>query len=112
VADAALAYEEYKDIHAFNAENAAYDQESQAMHQMDQALLAHPRPRPWPLAGRSCKQSNSSDEVCTLDAGGDFYDPSLDPLHHLCSYHCSDGSSMTILSLGTCPKELPKTRFD
>jgi RHS repeat-associated protein len=42
--------------------NAAYDQELQAIHKMNQALLAHPRPRP--LAGRNCKKGDTEVDVC------------------------------------------------
>jgi RHS repeat-associated protein len=49
-ADAWLGYELYQTVDAINGENAAYDEELQAIADLNTALLAHPRP--LPLAGR------------------------------------------------------------
>jgi RHS repeat-associated protein len=56
-ADAALLAEEIQDVQTYNAENAAYDAELQAIHNLNQVLLAHRRPNGKPnglpsLAGR------------------------------------------------------------
>jgi RHS repeat-associated protein len=49
--DIFVGYEDLEAIHDFNAENAAYDAELQAIHNLNQVLLTRPRPVP-PLAGR------------------------------------------------------------